>query len=101
MNQIHKKSSTKNDNTPVSKVQMQNSIEYIKKKLPVNYLALQHAMIAHHVKRAHVYRVCCGSTETPDMLKRYIASFNDDSKQGYAMNRLLSEWFIAIFLFKR
>lgn len=55
-----------------------------------------HPLIAHHAKRAHTYKVCCGPIETHEMSDQYLASFNLNSNQYYVMNKLLSHWFVRI-----
>ena len=58
-------------------------------------LYILHPLIAHHAKRAHVYKVCCGPIETPEMFSQYLANFNLDSNQYYVMNKFLSNWFVS------
>lgn len=57
---------------------------------------LEHPMIAHLARRAHVYKICCEPIETSDMFNQYLANFDLDSKQGYAMNKLLTNWFVIM-----
>jgi len=84
------------DNKPVPEDQINDDIDKIINTLSVYKSQLQHPMIAHHAKRAHVYKVCCGPIETPDMFNQYLANFNHDSKQGYYMDKFLTQWFVII-----
>jgi hypothetical protein len=84
------------DNIPIPEDQINKDIHKITNTLSVYNTELQHPMIAHHAKRAHAYKVCCGPIQKSQMFDQYLANFDHESKQGYYMDRFLTNWFVIV-----
>jgi hypothetical protein len=93
---MQKNIQAKADNELVPKELINFNLQSIQNTLIIYQTYIQHPMIVHHAKRGHVYKVCCEPIETVDMFNQYLTNFNLDSKQGHAMDKFLTKWFIII-----
>jgi hypothetical protein len=93
---VEKNLQTAANNIPISDDRINKDMNRLIDTLSIYKTHLQHPMIVHHAKRAHAYKVCCGSIETPDMFNQYLANFDRDSKQTHYMDQFFTKWFVII-----
>jgi hypothetical protein len=96
---VQKKIQEKGEHKPILDALINSNLRTIQGTLIIYQTHLQHPMIAHYAKRGHVYKVCCEPIETPDMFNQYLENFNIESKQEYAMNKFLTNWFDFVVFF--
>lgn len=86
----------KTDKIPVAADQINSDMDKIIYTLSIYSTQLRHPMIAHHAKRAHAYKVCCGPKETRSQFNEYLANIDYVFKQGHVIDELLTKWFVIV-----